>query len=153
MSTITESVTIEAPAAEAYEQWSRYEALPRFADGVIHIEQRPNDVTHWTVNIAGITREFDAQVLERVPGRLVVWRSLDGPRHAGAMEFEPIDANHTRVTARMELLPDGFAEQAADKLGVINVRVRRDLQQFKRYMEDGSKAHTGWEDQWHEPPL
>lgn len=158
MSTITESVTIEAPARAAYEQWSAYELLPRFSDGVINVERRGEDVTHWTVNIAGVTREFDAQVLERIPGRRLAWRSIDGPRHAGALEFEALDENTTRVTARMDLTPEGFAETAADKLGVINMRVRRDLQQFKQYMEDGGQETPTrtepqtWREQ-HEPPL
>lgn len=154
MSTITESVTIEVPARAAYEQWAAYETLPRFSDGVINVERRGEDVTHWTVNIAGVTREFDAQVLERIPGRRLAWRSIDGPSHAGALEFEALDDHTTRVTARMDLAPEGFAETAADKLGVINIRVRRDLQQFKQYMEDGGgQAPQTWQDQWHEPPL
>ncbi|MEV0646695.1 SRPBCC family protein [Phytomonospora sp. NPDC050363] len=155
MSTITESVTIEAPARATYEQWAAYESLPRFADGVINVEQRDDDVTHWTVSIAGVTREFDAQVLERIPGRRLAWRSLDGPQHAGAVEFEAIDDNTTRVTARMDLVPEGFAEMAADRLGVINVRVRRDLEQFKQYMEDGAgqTAAAARPEQWQEPPL
>jgi len=139
MSTITESVTIDAPARAAYEQWSAYESLPRFSDGVINVERRSADVTHWTVSIAGVTREFDAQLLEHIPGRRLAWRSLDGPQHAGALEFEALDDNTTRVTARMDVAPEGFAETAADKLGVINIRVRRDLQQFKEFMEDGGR--------------
>lgn len=150
MSTITESVTIAAPAGAAYDRWNEYEALPRFADGVLNVERREEDITHWTVSVAGVTREFDARVLERIPGRRLTWCSIDGPKHAGAIDFEPLDENTTRVTARVELVPEGFAEAAADRLGVINLRVRRDLQQFKQYMEDETAPPPkAWDEPWH----
>lgn len=40
---------------------------------------------------------------------------------------------HVPVTeARMDIDPDGFVEQAADKLGVLKLRVQGDMQRFKK---------------------
>lgn len=136
MSAIVESVTVNVPVMEAYGQWSRLDELPKFMSGVSRVDIGPGGLTHWVVDIGGVTREFDAKVLTAEPNRRVAWESIEGPRHSGSVEFEPVDAGSTLVTAQLDINPEGFAESAADKLGLLNLELKRDLANFKTYMED-----------------
>ena len=143
MSTMIEAITVNAPASQAYEQWSKFEELPRFMGGVRRIELRPNGLTHWVVDVGGVTREFDAETTLADANRRVSWRSTAGPRHSGSVQFEPVAAAATRVTAEFDIDPDGFAETAADKLGVLNLKLRRDLERFKDLMEAPADPRGG----------
>lgn len=136
MSNIVESVTVNVPVMDAYGQWSRFDELPKFMSGVSRVDLGPGGLSHWVVDIGGVTREFDATVLTEEPNRRVAWASVEGPRHSGSVEFEPVDAGSTRVTAHLDIDPEGFAENAADKLGVLNLELKRDLANFKDYMEN-----------------
>lgn len=135
MSNMVESITVKTPAHTAYGQWSKLQNLAEFMDGVRDVEKLPNGISHWTIDVGGIVREFDAEILACESARRVVWTSLDGPKHSGSVEFEPIDTNATRVTAQIDVKPEGFMENLADKLGVLNIRIRHDLELFKDYME------------------
>lgn len=91
MSTITKSVDVEAPVTDVYNQWTQFTEFPRFMEGVERIEQSDNTHTHWTISIAGVTREFDAAVTEQHPDERVAWKSDDGPTHAGVVTVHRLD--------------------------------------------------------------
>jgi uncharacterized membrane protein len=95
-------------------------------------------------SIAGVTREFDATITEQHPDERVAWTSDTEPRHAGVITFHRIGDTTTRVTAQMDLDPEGFAEQVADKTGLIGVRVKRDLLSFKEFIEKRGTETGGW---------
>ncbi|ADD42477.1 SRPBCC family protein [Stackebrandtia nassauensis] len=141
MSNIVESITVNVPASDAYGQWSKFDELPKFMSGVSRVDLGPNGLTHWVIDIGGVTREFDAKVLTAETDRRVAWTSVEGPRHSGSVEFAPINESSTRVTAQLDVDPEGFVESAADKLGVLNLRLKKDLASFKNYMEDPANPH------------
>lgn len=134
MSNLVESITINVPAGQAFGQWSRLHTLPRFMGGAPSADS-PNGRTHWTTDIGGITKEFDAEILTTESDRKVAWQSVRGPRHCGSVEFEPIGDSSTRLTAQLDIDPEGFAEAAAEGLGLLDVRLKRDLERFKDFME------------------
>lgn len=74
----------------------------------------------------------------------MAWKSDSGPTHAGIITFEPLDGTHTRVTAQMDIDPEGVAEHIADSLGVLTRRVTKDLQRYKWFVEDRGTLATGW---------
>lgn len=139
MSAIVESITVNVPVTDAYGQWSRFDELPRFMSGVNRVDVGPAGMTHWVVDIGGVTREFDATALTADLEHRVSWSSVAGPRHSGSVEFVALDAGSTRVTAQLDIDPDGFVENAADKLGVLNLELKRDLANFKDFMEEPAK--------------
>ncbi|OXM54967.1 SRPBCC family protein [Amycolatopsis alba] len=143
MSTITKSVDVEAPVTDVYNQWTQFTEFPRFMEGVDRIEQRDNTHTHWTVSIAGVIREFDATITEQHPDERVAWKSDDGPNHAGVVTVHRLDEHHTRVTVQMDIDPDGFVENVADKLGILDRRVQGDLDRFKDFLENRGGSETG----------
>jgi uncharacterized membrane protein len=143
MSTITESVEVKATVSTAYNQWTQFESFPRFMDGVEEIRQLDATHTHWKINVAGVTKEFDATITEQNPDERVAWTSDSSPTHAGVITFHRIDADTTRVTAQMDIDPDGFVENVADKLGILDRKVKGDMERFKTFIENRGGHETG----------
>ncbi|MFC7583038.1 SRPBCC family protein [Nonomuraea antimicrobica] len=115
--------------------------LPRFMEGVESVERLGGTRTAWVAEIAGVRREFEAEITERRPDECVAWRSVGGPHHAGTVTFHRIDDDRTRVTLRMEYDPEGFVEAAADWLHLVRMRVVGDLKRFKTFIEScGNKT-------------
>jgi uncharacterized membrane protein len=143
MSTITEFVDVTVPVSTAYNQWTQFESFPRFMDGVEEIRQLDDTHTHWKIRVAGATREFDATITEQNPDERVAWTSDSGPTHAGVITFHRIDEDTTRVTAQMDIDPDGFVENIADKTGVLDRKVKGDMERFKAFIESRGGNETG----------
>jgi uncharacterized membrane protein len=144
MTTVIESVDVHVPVTTAYNQWTQFESFPEFMQGVDRVEQRDDTHTHWTVQVAGATREFDARITEQHPDERVSWTTEQGPRHAGVITFHRLDGSTTRVTAQMDIDPDGFVENVADKLGVLDRRVKGDLQRFRDFIESREHETGAW---------
>ncbi|RDI24484.1 SRPBCC family protein [Lentzea flaviverrucosa] len=143
MSTITESVDVEVDVSTAYNQWTQFESFPQFMEGVDQIRQLDDTHTHWKITVAGATREFEATITEQHPDERVAWRSDTGPEHAGVVTFHRLDDTRTRVTAQMDIDPEGFVENVADKLGILNLRVKGDMKRFKEFIENRGGQETG----------
>ncbi|MCQ4122503.1 SRPBCC family protein [Rhodococcus tibetensis] len=144
MSTITEAVDVSVPVATAYNQWTQFEEFPRFMEGVEEIRQIDPTHIHWVVSIAGVKREFDATITEQHPDERVAWTSDGGPNHAGVITFHRLDDDKTRVTAQMDVDPEGFVENVADKLGVLGKRVKGDMSRFKEFIESRGTETDAW---------
>jgi uncharacterized membrane protein len=147
MSNVTESVDVNVPVRTSYNQWTQFAEFPRFMDAVEEIVQVSDTLTHWRVKVAGATREFDAQITEQIPDQRVAWHSIDGPRHGGVVTFHRLDESTSRVTLQLDIEPDGFAENVADKSGLIRVRAKDDLKRFKTYIEGRGAETGGWRGQ------
>jgi uncharacterized membrane protein len=144
MSTIEQSVEVKVPVTTAYNQWTQFEEFPKFMEGVDRIEQVTPTRTHWKTSIAGVHREFDAEIDEQHPDERVAWHTLDKPRQAGVVTFHRIDDGTTRVMLQMDFDPEGVAEQAGDKLHIVESRVKGDLRRFKDFIESRGQATGGW---------
>jgi len=152
MSTVTESVDVAVPVRTAYDQWTQFEEFPQFMEGVTSIKQVSDTLTHWSTEVAGVKREFDAQITEQLPDERVAWTSVDGAKQAGVVTFHRLDESHTRVTVQMDFEPDGVVETAGAKLGVVDHRVKGDLKRFKEFIEARGGAETGaWRGQVDRP--
>jgi len=144
MSTITESVDVDVPVRTAYNQWTQFESFPEFMAGVEQVRQLDGTHLHWVTRVGGAQREFDATITEQHPDERVAWRSDSGPNHAGVITFHRIDDAKTRVTAQMEIDPEGFVENVGDKLGVLDHRVNGDMKRFKQFIEHRGQETGAW---------
>jgi uncharacterized membrane protein len=144
MGGVTESVDVAVPVRTAYNQWTQFEEFPRFMEGVTTVRQISATVTHWETEIGGVKRQFDAQITEQLPDERVAWTSTEGVKQAGVVTFHRLDETHSRVTAQMEFEPEGVAEQAADKLGMLSRRVKGDLKRFKEFIEQRRGETGAW---------
>ncbi len=135
MDIIDKTIEVDVPVRAAYDQWTQFESFPEFMDGVQEVLQITATRTLWRTEIGGVTREFHAEITEQVPDRLIAWRSIDGPDQGGEVTFAPTESNGTRITLEIDYEPDGLAEKAADKLGLVAHRIKADLKRFKEYIE------------------
>jgi uncharacterized membrane protein len=144
MSTVTESVDVQVPVTMAYNQWTQFESFPQFMGGVQEVRQLDDTHTHWVTKMGGVKREFDATITEQHPDERVAWKSENGPKQAGVVTFHKLDDNRTRVTAQMDFEPEGIAEKAADKVGMIEGRVKDDMERFKQFIEGQGRETGAW---------
>ncbi|MFN8075177.1 MAG: SRPBCC family protein [Kineosporiaceae bacterium] len=144
MSSIIETVDVTAPVRAAYDQWTQFEEFPQFMEGVEEIRQTDATHNHWTINIGGVRREFDAEITEQHPDERIAWRSVNGTDHAGVVTFHRLDDEHTRVTLQLDTAPEGLVENLGDKLGLVSHRAKGDMKRFKEYIEQRGEATDGW---------
>src|SRR5919198_1199724 len=88
--------------------------FPRFMSGVQEVRQLDDRRLHWTAKIGGVTREWDAVIVEQVPDRKVAWAATEGTTNAGEVSFSPAGANQTNVGLSLEYQPEGFVEKTGD---------------------------------------
>ncbi|MCS0634985.1 SRPBCC family protein [Streptomyces sp. LP05-1] len=144
MSQVEESIEVKAPVRAVYNQWTQFEDFPRFMDGVERIEQRTETLTHWKTKIAGVEREFDAEITEQIPDERVAWTSIGGEaRQAGVVTFHRIDDTTTKVMLQLDHDPEGLAEAVGDKLGFVKRQATGDLKRFKEFIESRGGTETG----------
>ncbi|GAA1620346.1 hypothetical protein GCM10009733_015980 [Nonomuraea maheshkhaliensis] len=144
MSTIEHSEDVNVPVRAAYNQWTQFEGFPEFMEGVESVKQIGDTRTAWVAEIAGVRREFEAEITEQHPDERVAWRSTDKPHHAGVVTFHRLDDSTTRVTLQMEYDPDGFIETAGDWLQLVRMRVVGDVKRFKTFIESRGGESGGW---------
>src|SRR5207342_320669 len=97
------------PVSAAYDQWTQFEEFPQFMEGVVAVRQLDDSHVRWIAEIDGERQEWDAEIVEQEPDRVIAWRSTRGLPNSGRVEFLPIAAG-TRVTVAMEYEPEGIKE-------------------------------------------
>jgi uncharacterized membrane protein len=144
MANIERSIDVDVPVRAAYDQWTQFEEFPRFMEGVEEIRQIDDTHTHWRTKIAGREKEFDAVVTEQRPDERIAWTSQDGPEHAGVVTFHRIDDSKTRIMLQLDYEPEGPVEKLGDLVGIVERRVKGDLERFKELIESRGAPSGGW---------
>jgi uncharacterized membrane protein len=144
MSTIEQSIEIQAPLTTVYNQWTQFEEFPRFMDGVEQVEQRDDTHLRWVAEFGGSRHEWDAEITEQKPDERVAWRNTDGTDNAGVVTFHRIDDDTTRVMVQMDFVPEGVKERIGDALGAPDRRVQGDLERFKEMIEARGGESGAW---------
>ena len=143
------TMTIAAPVEDVYAFWSRFENFPRFMEHVLEVHAF-GDSSHWRVTgPAGIPIEWDAEVIDRVPGRAIAWCSLEGSEVEleGEVHFESIEAGATRVDFHLSYLPPSDAPNravAAFLLGDPKTQVDDDLLRLQSLLSAAPPATAAW---------
>lgn len=135
MSTIEKSIEVEVPLRTAYDQWTQFESFPKFMEGVESVQQLDDRHLHWKAEIAGVQREWDAEIVDQTPDQQITWRATDGTTNKGTVSFTPAGPEKSQVTLRLDFEPEGIVEKAGDVLQVVDRRVKGDLERFKEFIE------------------
>jgi uncharacterized membrane protein len=143
---VEQSVRIARPVEELYRFWRQLENLPRFMDHLESVQVLDERRSHWVARgPAGSRVEWDAEIHNDIPGRLLAWRSLPGAEvdHAGSVHFEPDVGDFTLVRVILRYHPP------AGRLGAgvarlfgedPDTQVADDLRRFKQVMEAGDPS-------------
>jgi uncharacterized membrane protein len=108
------------------------------------VKQLDDTHLHWIADIAGIRREWDAEITEQTPDQRIAWRATDGTENAGVVTFHHISDDTTRVMLQLEFDPEGFVEHAGDALGFVRSRTKGDLERYKSYVETRGSETGAW---------
>jgi len=143
---VVRAVTIQRSAADLYSHWRDFDKLPRFMSHLVSIQTEGNR-SHWVAHApAGMTVQWDAEIVTDEPSRVIGWRSLSGSQvaTAGSVHFTPLSHDRgTEVRVTLKYDPPGgtigswlawvFGEEPGQQ-------IRDDLRRFKQWMETGEFA-------------
>ncbi|MCP3164258.1 SRPBCC family protein [Myxococcus qinghaiensis] len=141
--TLHKDITVNAPVEEVFAFWDAMQNFPRFMTHVDEIRVDTEGRSHWKVKgPAGLHFEWQAIVTQRVPGKLLAWKSVQGTsvENAGVIHFEPTPKGGTRVDIRLSYNPPAGAigHAFARMLGVDPKRqMDDDLLRLKSLLERG----------------
>ncbi len=140
---IVSAVDVDVPVRVAYDQWTQFEEFPSFMSSIDEIVQIDDTHLRWTASVAGVSREWTAEVTEQLPDERVAWTSHDGGP-SGVVTFHRLDDGRCRITAQIGYQPDGLREQAGHILGIDSIQVQQDLKRFKQLVESRVDASGAW---------
>ena len=144
MATVNESIEVSVPVSTAYNQWTQFEEFSQFMDGVESVRQLDDTHLHWVAEFGGERHEWDAEITEQQPDRVVAWRAQDGKYNSGRVHFESLGGDRTRIDVEMFWEPEGIKEELGSALGADSRRVKGDLERFKELIESRGTETGAW---------
>lgn len=135
MERVRKSIDVDVPLHAAYEQWNRFEEFPDFMEDVQEVRQLDDGRFHWRATLAGQETEWDSEIVEQVPDRVIAWRSLTGPPNSGRVTFEPLGEDRTRVQVQMEYEPENALQKVGGVLGLVSRKLGQTVEDFKQHVE------------------
>ncbi|MGF1478703.1 MAG: SRPBCC family protein [Cyanophyceae cyanobacterium] len=146
---VEKTVTINRSPEELYSFWHNFENLPTFMKHLKSVTVLDERRSHWVANAPlDVNVEWDAQILQDEPNRLISWASLNDADidNSGFVRFRPTTGNRgTEVKVVIEYNPPGgvlggaiaklFGESAEQQIG-------DELNRFKQLMEAREIATT-----------
>lgn len=143
---VSAGVTINRPAADAYALWRDFPRLPVF---MTHLESVTEDGQHWTARApGGGTVEWDAEIVDDVPGERLSWRSMSGAAvgNSGTVTFATAPGGRG-TEVRVELSYDPPAGKLGNAVARLfgeepRQQVTDDLRRFKQIMETGEVVRS-----------
>ena len=146
---VLESVTINKPIEQLYRFWRNLENLPQFMRHLESVEKATDTISHWRAKgPAGSIVEWDAEIFNEIPNKLIAWRSLEGADvvSAGSVNFDPAAGGQgARVTVHLQYSPPGgkIGAAIAKLFGAdAETEIREDLRRFKQILETGEVPTT-----------
>jgi uncharacterized membrane protein len=143
---VSAGVTVNRSAEDAYALWRDFSRLPIF---MTHLESVTDDGKRWTAKApGGGTVEWDAEIVDDVPGERLSWRSMPGADvdNSGTVTFGPAPGGRgTEVRVELSYDPPGgkLGNAVARLLGEEpRQQVTDDLRRFKQIMETGEVVRS-----------
>jgi len=134
-------IVIERPIGEVYEYWRNLEQLPRFMRHLASVRELDSQRSHWQANApAGMTVEWDAEIVQDLPNKRLSWRSLPDSEvmNSGVVHFRELSDGATEVRVFLAYAPPAAALGAtvARLLGEEpGEQIEEDLQRLKHLLE------------------
>jgi uncharacterized membrane protein len=100
---LQKSLQIGRPVHEVFTSWANLEGVAD-QSSMIRSITRTGNRSHWIVDINSKTFEWDAEIEQFIPNQSIGWKSLNGPKHTGRINFSPL-GNDTIVNVTMNYAP------------------------------------------------
>jgi uncharacterized membrane protein len=146
---VSQSITINRSPEELYRFWRNFNNLSRFMAHLESVQVHDDKRSHWVAKApAGMTVEWDAEIIEDHPNELIAWRSVAGADvdNTGSVRFERAPGGRgTVVRVRLQYNPPAGVVGAtvAKLMGEDPAwQVKDGLRRFKQMMEVGEVITT-----------
>lgn len=140
---ISKAIQVTRAAPDLYRFWRNLENLPRIMPYLRSVTSHGNH-SHWiATGPLGIQLQWDAEIINDVPEKLIAWRTLPGSDvdSAGSVHFHPLTSGWaTKVTVTLKYDPPAgkVGSAVAALLGKDpEKQLEMDLRRFKQIMETG----------------
>ena len=132
---LEKSVQVGRPAQEVFEAWANLDRLEQWSDCVERVTSM-GDRSHWRVNVDGRSLEWDAEIEQFLPNQAIGWKSVNGPKHTGRINFSPL-GNDTLVHVVMNYAPPARLLQpfVSNVSGHLEKYIEQVLRDFKAHLE------------------
>jgi uncharacterized membrane protein len=108
---VREAMSLEVPLETVYDFWRHLENLPRVMTHLKEVRDLGGGRSHWVVEgPAGTTAEWDADIINEVPNKVIGWRSIPGSEvaTAGSVHFSTArQGRTTRVSVNLQYAAPG----------------------------------------------
>jgi uncharacterized membrane protein len=137
-------ITVGKPIDEVYAYWKDPENFSRFMNQIESVRITSGRRSHWRVKgPAGLTVEWDAEVLTDVPNETISWHSVDSSEvdNTGTVRFRRAAGDRgTEVQLEVTYKPKGgpLGQKLAKFFAAVpKTQLMNDLRRFKQIMETG----------------
>jgi uncharacterized membrane protein len=141
---VQQAVDVAVPIDTAYNQWTQFEKWPEFMHRLQAVSQEDETHVAFKTKIWGISKEFEAEIVEQRPDERIKWRVTKGMTHAGVVTFHKLSDRLTRIEVTLDVEPGSPLEKAARGMRHIKRAVRADLARFKAYVEMEEEETGAW---------
>jgi uncharacterized membrane protein len=141
---IQQSVDVAVPIKIAYNRWTLFEDWPEFMHRVESVDQADDTTLSISMKVWGITRRFEAEIVEQRPDERIEWNVSEGLAHTGVVTFHKLADRLTRIEVSLDFEPHGMLEKMGRGMRFAKRAVRADLHRFKAIIELDEEAEGGW---------
>jgi uncharacterized membrane protein len=147
--TIAREVTVNKPISEVYALWHDFTRFPQFMTHLESVTDKGNGVSHWVTKApVGKSVEWDAEITEDRPNKVIAWRSMPESQvpNSGEVRFREAPVGRgTEVHIVMRAEPPAGAAGAVVAMlfgDSPDQEVREGMRRFKQMIEAGEVATT-----------
>ena len=146
MTKIEDSIEVQVPVQQAYNQWTQFEEFPRFMEGIQSVQQLDDTHVRWVAEVRGESRQWTTEIIEQQPDERIAWKTVDGEiKNDGVVTFEQLGDGQTRVNVQMDVEGESTMENVGgDLLGIVKGQVHGDLERFKQLIENRGGETGAW---------
>jgi uncharacterized membrane protein len=139
-----QAVDVAVPITAAYNLWTEFEEWPSFMHRVDSAQQLDDSTVSFSIKVWGITKQFEAEIVEQRPDERIEWKVSEGLEHSGVVTFHKLAPRLTRIEVTLDMKPDGMVEKMGRGMRFAKRAVRGDLHRFKAYAEMEEEPEGGW---------
>jgi uncharacterized membrane protein len=116
MNAAEKSIVVNAPVAQVYEQWLRFEDLPKFIKSLGEVERIDDKHFSFSNRRDGKEQRGVIEVVRQIPERRIAWRTIADGVGLGVVLFEPRSEKITEITLKLRSTFDpSLSGQSADE--------------------------------------
>jgi uncharacterized membrane protein len=140
---VDHEISINKPTSQLYSFWRDLSNLPKFMDHLQSVKVVDDRISHWVAKgPIGINVEWDAEIINDIPEKVIGWRSLEGSDvdNGGSVRFESTGAGSVVKVSLQYNPPAGQLGAWVARMFGENPKktIAEDLQRFKELMETGN---------------